>query len=199
MNPVLEFLLPYVVIYKYVAIFIITFLGAFALPLPSGSMLTAASAFAVRGDGGLQVGWIFAVGLAGNLAGDNAGYWVVRLYGLQVLERLGLGRFFKPAQLEGARQKLHDHPIMAIYSTRFLTALAPAVNVAAGLSRLSYKRYLLFESLGELTEVTFFCLLGWLFGNNWEYISGLSGWFLVIIFASMIGSYFIWKKVFLKE
>ncbi len=189
MNIILTPLLSYVLVYKYLAIFIITFLGAFALPLPSGSMLLAASAFAVQGY--LNFWLVFAVGLAGNLAGDNAGYWLVRLYGLRVLNKIGLGSFFRKERLDAARQKLHDHPILTIFSSRFFTAIAPAVNVASGMTRLSYSRYLIFESLGELTEVTFFCLAGYLFGNNWEYFQKLSGWILVLVVASMFLSYFI--------
>lgn len=199
MNPILPFLLSYVVVYKYIAIFIITFLGAFALPLPSGSMLTAASAFAVRGDGGLEVGWIFVVGLAGNLAGDSAGYWLVRLYGLEVLEKMRLGRFFKPERLDAARQQLDEHPMLSIYSSRFLTAVAPAINVVSGITKLPFRRYLLFESLGEFSEVLFFCILGYIFGSNWEYVSKLSGWLLVIVLTSMVLSVMIWRKLLKKK
>ena len=49
MSHVLSTLLSYVLIYKYIGIFIITYLGAIALPLPSGSVLMAASDLLCKG------------------------------------------------------------------------------------------------------------------------------------------------------
>ena len=197
MNHLLTLLLSYVLIYKYPAIFIVTFLGAIALPLPSGSVLMAASAFSAQGY--MNFYWVLVVGLLGNLAGDNSGYWLVRLYGTRILSKLGLAEFFPPERLEAARDKLNTHPMLAIYFTRFFTSIAPAVNVVSGISRLPYQRYLLFEALGELTEVACFCILGYIFGSNWEYISKLSGWLLVLILAGWLTSYLVWKIVFKKK
>ncbi len=197
MNNVLTYLLSEVLVYKYLAIFVITFLGAIALPLPSGSVLMAAIAFATQGY--FNAYWVWVIGLAGNIAGDNAGYWLVRFYGIRILNKLRLGKFFPDSRLEAARASLDAHPIPAIFFTRFFTSIAPAVNVVSGISRLPYGRYLLFESLGELTEVSCFCILGYIFGSNWEYISKLSGWFLVLILAGWLTSYLVWKIVFKKK
>ena len=141
MNPTLSTLLVYVQLYKYPAIFVITYLGAIALPLPSGSMVMAAAAFSLQGYMNFYL--VILVGVLGNIAGDNSGYWLVRKYGMDVLHRLHLRRFFKQDKLDAARKQLDEHPILAIYFSRFLTAVAPAVNVIAGLTKLSYKRYLL--------------------------------------------------------
>jgi len=197
MSFILSSLLSYVLIYKYLAIFVITFLGAFALPLPSGSMLMAAAAFSTQGY--LNFYLVFLFGLLGNLAGDNAGYWLVRKYGIKVLQKLHLHKFFKQDKLDSARNQLHNHPMLTIFSSRFLTAIAPAVNVVAGISGLPYKRYLFFEALGELAEVTFFCVWGYIFGSNWEYVSQLSGWLLVLVIASMVMSVMLWKMLLKKK
>ncbi len=188
-------LLSFVLVYKYIALFLITFLGAFALPLPSGSILMAASAFSLGGH--FNIVSVFIVGLTGNILGDNAGYWLVRHYGMSAMNKIKLGRFFKPERLEAARDKLDTHPILTIYSTRFFTSIAPAINVAAGLSKLSYKRYLLYESLGELTEVTLFCLLGYLLGTNWEYFNKISWWFWVI--GGILITVILWKVILKKK
>ncbi len=197
MSNILSILLSYVLIYKYAAIFIITFLGAFALPLPSGSVLMAGAAFSIQGY--LNFPLVFLVGLAGNLAGDNAGYWLVRLYGLPVLKKLGLGKFFNREKLEGARQQIEQHPIITIYFSRFMTAVAPAVNVASGLTGLSYRKFILFEFLGELSEVTYFCILGYIFGSNWEYVSQFAGQFWIVLVGMSIFSVIFLKKILKKR
>jgi membrane-associated protein len=197
MSNILSTLLSYVLIYKYFGIFLITFLGAFALPIPSGSVLMAASAFAVQGY--MHFSLVLITGIVGNMSGDSGIYWLVRLYGLKVLDKIGLGRFFKHERLIGVRQQIEKHPIITIYFSRFMTAIAPAVNVVSGITELPYKKFLLFEALGEITECSFFCFIGYIFGNNWQYVNQLSGKFWILILAGFATSYMIARVVFKKR
>lgn len=197
MSHYLSTLLGYVQLYKYPAIFVITYLGAIALPLPSGSVVMAAAAFSVQGY--MSFWLVLITGILGNMAGDNSGYWLAKKYGIAVLHKVGLGRFFKEERLQHARGLLNKHPILTIYFSRFFTAIAPAVNVVAGVSQLDYKRYLLFEALGEITEVSCFAVAGFILGNNWEYFSGLSDKFWILIVAGMALSYMIWQIILKKS
>jgi membrane protein DedA with SNARE-associated domain len=194
---VLAALLSYVLLYKYFAIFVITFFGAFALPLPSGSVLMAASAFAVQGY--MSFPLVLLTGIAGNMAGDSSGYWLVRRYGIIVLHKLRLSRFFTKDRLDGARNQIDRHPVLTIYFSRFMTGIAPAVNVVSGITRLPYKRFLPFECLGEITECTMFCFIGYIFGSNWEYVSQLSGKFWIVILAGVLTTFMIIRLVFKSE
>jgi len=194
---VLATLLSYVLLYKYPAIFVITFFGAFALPLPSGSVLMAASAFSVQGY--MSFPLVLLTGIAGNMAGDSSGYWLVRRYGVTVLEKIHLKRFFSQVRLDGARNQIDKHPILTIYFSRFMTGIAPAVNVVCGITGLPYKRFLLFECLGEITECAMFCFIGFVFGSNWEYVSQLSGGFWIIILAGILTTFMVGRMIFKKR
>jgi len=195
---VLATLLSYVLLYKYPAIFVITFFGAFALPLPSGSVLMAASAFSVQGY--MNFPLVLLTGILGNMAGDSSGYWLVRRYGVTVLRKLHLNRFFTKDRLDGAERQIDSHPILTIYFSRFMTGIAPAVNVVCGITRLPYKRFLLFECLGEITECAMFCFIGYIFGNNWEYFSQLlGGKFWIILLAGVLTTFMVGRIVFKKK
>ena len=142
---------------------------------------------------------VFVVGVTGNIAGDNSGYWLVRLYGLKVLNKIGLGKFFKKERLDAVRKQIDKHPILTIYISRFMTAIAPAVNVISGFTELPYKRYLFFETLGEITECLVFCSVGYFLGSNWEYVDKLVGKFWILIVAGMATSYFFWRLILNKS
>lgn len=193
MNDILSILLSYVQLYKYVGLFIITFLGAIALPLPSGSVVSAAAAFAVQGYMNFYL--VVLVGIAGNIIGDNTGYWLTRWYGITAVHKIGLGRFFKQNRLDYARKLLDDHPVLSIFFSRFFTAIAPAINVVAGFTKLKYKKYLMFEAGGEIAEVVFFAGIGYIFGNNWEYFSQLSNKFWILSVGGMVLSVILWKII----
>lgn len=197
MTHILSILLSYVLIYKYYSIFIITFLGAIALPLPSGSVVMAAAAFSIQGY--LNFYLVVLCGVAGNMAGDSAGYWLVRLYGMEAVSKVGLKKFFPEEKLRLARQQIEDHCILTIYLSRFLTAIAPAVNIICGFTKLSYKKFLLFEALGEVTEVTCFAVIGYIFGSNWEYFNQLSNKFWIVIVAGSLFSVVLWRLILKKR
>ena len=190
-------LLSYVLLYKYPAIFVITFFGAFALPLPSGSVLMAGSAFAVQGY--MSFPLVLITGIAGNMAGDSSGYWLVRSYGLKVLDKMHLEKFFSQNRLDGARSQIDKHPILTIYFSRFMTGIAPAVNVVSGITVLPYKRFLFFECLGEITECSMFCFIGYIFGSNWEYVSQLGGKLWIIIIAGILMTLMVGRVIFKKK
>jgi membrane-associated protein len=197
MENVTSFLLSYVLIYKYLAIFIITYLGAIAFPLPSGTVILASAAFATQGY--LNFPLVVIVGILGNIAGDNSGYWLARRYGIRALHILGMKKVIGSEKYNTIKRGIDSHPILVVYFSRFMTAVAPAVNVVSGLTRLSYRRYLIFESLGECTEVIFFAAAGYIFGANWEYLTQFSGASWVVPLVAIAFVFFVLRHIFKKK
>ena len=197
MTNVTSFLLSYVLIYKYVAIFVITFLGAIALPLPSGTVVMASAAFATQGY--LNFFAVLFFSILGNMAGDNSGYWIARKYGLPVFYKLGLRKIVDSEKRHKLNRGIDKHPLLIIYFSRFMTGIAPTVNVVCGLASFSYKKYLTFEALGELTECAFFCLMGYVFGTNWQSLTQFSGSSWIFIFSGALLTYLVWKFIFRKN
>lgn len=194
MSAVISFLLSYVLLYKYPAILVITFVGALALPLPSGTILMASAAFAAQGY--LSFFWIIFIGIVGNIAGDNSGYWLARWYGVKALKWLGMKKLVDSEKYERINQELYQHPLLFIFVSRYMTGVAPAVNVISGLTKLSYKRYLIFEILGECAEVITFAGLGYTFGANWEYVNRLGAWAWLLVVGGAVMTYLFWHLFF---
>ncbi len=190
MNGLLDVLLPYVFAYKYVALLIITFWGALLLPLPSGTLIAATTAFATQGY--FNPWAVFAVGVLGNVLGDNAGYWLARRYGIPTLERLGFKRIIHSDNFSMVEKQIADHPFLTIFWSRYMTAIAPTVNVIAGLGRVRYPVYLFFEFWGEVAEVGTNFAIGYFFGSNWEYFSAYLDKVWVVVIGGAIFSYLVW-------
>jgi membrane-associated protein len=61
---------------------------------------------------------------------------------------------------------------MAIYLTRFLiTALAIPTNLIAGGSGIRFRRFITYDTIGEITWIVLYGGLGYWFGSNWEMVS----------------------------
>ena len=193
MLDIISIIISYVLLYKYLAIFVITFLGALALPLPSGTMLVASVAFSTQGY--LSAPLIIIVGILGNIMGDNVGYWLARRYGIRALLWLGMKKLVNSEKYQNINEEISSHPILTIYFSRFMPGVAPAVNVICGLTKLNYRRYLTFEVLGEFMEVCFFALLGYIFGANWEIWLKYSAYFWIFLLAGVVCTYLFIKYV----
>ena len=173
MTNVIELLLPYLLLYKYWAIFSVTFFAALILPIPPGTLLMASSAFA--GYGYLSFPLVVLSGIAGNIAGDNAGYFLARRYGKRVLSKIGFARVFENPKYKNIEKRMQRRPGALIFFSRFEVFANLAVNLMSGIGKVPYKKYFLYESLGEIAQVTLYCYIGYLVGDNWQAINTIIG------------------------
>lgn len=158
--------LSFVLLYKYGALFLITSVAAFAIPIPASTLLVASGAFASQGY--LNVYLVVLVAFLGNVTGDALGFFIARKYGIHVLERFGLGRIIHSKNFNTMTDYLKQFPQSLIFMTRFMTEVGPTVNILSGLSRVPPRVFFLFESLGELCYVMLYVTSGYLLGAEWE-------------------------------
>ncbi len=187
MGQVVQWLLTFVLLYKYAAIFVIAFLSALILPLPAGSVLIASAFFALQGYFNLSA--VIVAGFIGNVAGDNVGYWLARNYGKPILVKLKLGNFLKSHGFKVLEGKINQHPISTVFFSRFVNNLDPLVNLMAGLAKMPYRSFLATDVVGEIIDVGSLCLCGVLFDSNWEYLQRVLGrfsWIALILVVLVI-------------
>ncbi len=194
MNFVVQIILPYLLLYKYWAIFTITLVAALAFPIPPGTLLMASAAFASQGY--FSFTWVVVVGSLGNIVGDNIGYFLARAYGKKVLYRIGFGKTMDSQKYKNIEARVRRRPELLIFFSRFEVFSNLAVNLICGLSELDYKKYIVYESIGEIAQVFIYCSIGYIVGDNWMTISGLVTKFLILIIliAALIITIF-WKKI----
>ncbi len=191
-------ILPYILIYKYWALFVLTFLSSLAIPIPAGTLLLASSAFASQGY--LNYYGIVVVSVLATLAGDNLCYWLVRLYGHKILDKFAFTRnIIHSENFVMVGKNIQRRPGFVIFISRFEVIATLSVNVISGLSAVPYKKFLLYEDFGSLTYVLFYATLGYVFGDSWEAINKLVGNFAIIIFIVLVGvALLFWKRLLKK-
>lgn len=195
MGALAQTILPYVLLYKYWALFIITFLGSLAIPIPAGTLLVASAAFASQGYFNIVV-LIFVVMLA-NMAGDNLCFWLARLYGKRILYRVGFLRKILTSRNFGIIEKrINERPGFIIFITRFEVIATLTTNLICGLGRVAYKKFLAFEALGAFFDTFFYAMIGYLFGDSWEAVNKLIGNFSILFFLAIaLAVALFWKKI----
>lgn len=188
-------IIPYILFYKYIAIFIVSFLAALMVPLPAGIILMTASAFA--SDGYLNIGIIILISTIANILGDNIVYWISYFYGEKTLTFFGFRRVLKSRSFQTIEQKFKDHPGVIIFTSRFEFLSTLSVNILSGIGRIQYSSYLLYEITGSIMQVSFYAFIGFFFGYNWEVIYDIMGRsFLSIIFILILLTMIYRKRIF---
>jgi membrane-associated protein len=174
-----DYLLTQIINYGAPLFGFILFLAALGFPLPASILLVAAGAFSQQG---ILNGFAIAIfGLLGVVAGDATSF--------------GMGFYAKnwvSKRMEGspswrnAQKSFYARAGLAIYLTRFLiTGLAVPTNLIAGGSGIQFRRFIIYDSLGELTWIVLYGGLGYLFGSQWElvgeFISNFGGLILGLV------------------
>ena len=144
---------------------LILFIGALGIPVPASVLLIAAGAFSQQG----ILTWyeVAFFGLFGVVLGDALSFGIGYFAKDWVNRRFGNSPTWK-----NARDTFDSRAGMTIYLTRFLvTALAVPTNLIAGGSGIRFRRFMTYDTLGELTWVVLYGGLGYWFGTQWELVS----------------------------
>lgn len=195
MNFIVQAILPYILLYKYWALFIITFLASLALPIPAGTLLVASAAFASRGTFNIYL--LIIVATLANIAGDNLAFFLARMYGRKVLYKVGfIKKILTSKQVRLIEKVIRKKPGFVIFVTRFEVMATLTANLMSGLSEVPYKKFLFFEILGAVASVLFYGLLGYFFGNSWEAVNRVIGNFTIVFFLLIIVAVTLfWKRI----
>lgn len=132
----------------------------------------------------LALAWVFVAAIAGAIVGDSVGYWVGKRYGERLLARIP-NRILKPEHVESAEQTVRRFGGKAVFVGRFTAALRALVPGMAGMSRISYRRFLLWNALGGGIWAAAFVILGYLAGSQYQRIEHYANYLGLALLAAI--------------
>ena len=160
-----DFLLTAIINYGAPILGVIVFVGALGAPFPGTVIVIAVGAFCRQGF--LQWHTTGVVALACVVAGDCLSYAM----GYFAREPI-LRRFQGSLRWAQAESQFNRWGGMSIFWTRFLiTGIAVPVNLLSGTSNFLFRRFLMYDLIGETIWIFGYGGLGYLFGSQWEVIS----------------------------
>jgi membrane protein DedA with SNARE-associated domain len=175
-----DFLLTLIINYGAPVFAILLFLGALGIPIGASVLVIAAGAFSQQG----ILSWPLTalLGLIGAVIGDALSFGI-GFYAKNWVDH----RFGKSSAWKSAKESFDARAALAIYLTRFLiTALAVPTNLIAGGSGIKFRRFMVYDSFGELTWILLYGGLGYWFGSEWELISDLISNFGGLLFGLIL-------------
>jgi membrane protein DedA with SNARE-associated domain len=139
-------------------------LESFGVPVPGETALVAFAALASQGH--YDIRWVIAVAAAAAVVGDNLGYWLIgRLGGRALFERWSLLRRYRDSVLPRAEALMVRHGGKTVFFGRFVSILRFTVAWVAGLSRMSWWRFLFWNAAGGIVWATAVGLIAYYLGQ----------------------------------
>lgn len=188
----------------YVVLLGWVFVEQVGIPVPAMPLLLAAGALAGIGRLSLPASLFFAV--VGALAADSLWFQLGRHKGIKILQfvcRISMEPDSCVRRTEGVFSKQGARSLLA---AKFLPGLGIVTPPLAGIFRMRYSRFLLFDAMGSLLWAGAFLGLGYAFSGQIErlaaHLASLGGWLLVLIvagFGAYAGYKFVARQRFLRE
>jgi membrane protein DedA with SNARE-associated domain len=183
-----------IVHYGYWAIAVALLLENTGIPVPGETVLLLAS-FLAYSEHELQLTSIIIVGTVAATLGDNLGYAVGRRGGRPLLERYRELLCIRPATLERGDRLFAQYGAVAVFFARFVFGLRIVGGPLAGVLRMSWKKFLLFNFLGASLWVTAVATVGYLFGRHWaRLVEDLKRLDITVAIVVLLAAFYFWRR-----
>lgn len=164
---ILEFLREAVVHYGYWAVGAALLLENTGIPVPGETILLLAS-FLAYSQRELQLSWIIVVGIVAATLGDNFGFIAGYYGGRPLLDRYQSAFRIENATLRKGEQLFGRYGAATIFFARFVFGMRIIAGPLAGVLRMPWKKFLIFNFLGATLWVSAISTAGYLFGRHWN-------------------------------
>jgi len=160
--------------YGYAVVALLIGLESMGLPLPGEGALVTAAVYAGATQR-LSLGLIVLAAIAGAVIGDNLGFWLGRRIGSRLLVRYG-----PLVGITAGRTKLGQylfglHGGKVVFFGRFVAVLRALAAFLAGVNRMPWPRFLVFNVAGGIVWATLFGVGAYALGHRIHAVAGPIG------------------------
>ena len=166
---ILDFLRDAVVHYGYWAVGAALLLENAGIPAPGETILLLAS-FLAYSQHELQLQWIIVVATVAATLGDNLGFALGYYGGRKLLERYQSFLRIQKETLAKGERLFARYGAVTVFFARFVFGMRIIAGPMAGVLRMPWRKFLVFNFLGALVWVTVISGAGYLFGRHWEHL-----------------------------
>lgn len=180
--------------YGYWAVAVALLCENAGLPVPGETALLLAS-FLAYSEHKLHFGWIIVIATCAATLGDNLGYALGIYGGRPLLERYrNLFRIPEVAVKRG-EGLFARYGAATIFFSRFIFGMRVIAGPLAGVLRMRWQVFALFNFLGAITWVTCIAGAGYLFGQHWRSLVRMVERFNIAVLIAVVGlGFYLWWR-----
>jgi membrane-associated protein len=183
---ILDFLRGAVVTYGYWAVGAALLLENAGIPVPGETILLLAS-FLAYSEHDLRLPWIMVVGTIAATVGDNLGFVLGQRGGRPLLVRYQSIFRIQTSTIERGERLFARYGALTIFFARFVFGMRIIAGPLAGVLRMPWKRFAVFNFLGAALWVSVISCVGYSFGRHWEKLERGMKRFDVMVAVVVVG------------
>src|SRR5882672_4849386 len=193
-HDVFEYLRSFIVHYGYWAVALALLCENAGIPVPGETTLLLAS-FLAYSEHKLHLGWIILVGTCAATIGDNLGYAIGHYGGRRLFERYQHISRVSASTLERGEKLFARYGSFTVFFARFVFGLRIFAGPLAGVLRMPWKAFALFNFLGAAVWVSTIATVGYFFGQHWDGMEHVLGRFnLVVVIVVLLLVPILWRR-----
>lgn len=162
--------------------------------LPGDSLLVTAGLLAANPDFGLNVWLLGCILSVAAIVGDTVGYAVGKATGPRIFTRED-SLLFNKKHLLRAQAFYEKHGGQTIIIARFMPIVRTFAPVVAGVGRMNYRSFLMFNVVGGLLWIWSMLLTGWVLARTVPGVAKhVEKIILLVVFLSILPGIIAWLK-----
>jgi membrane-associated protein len=164
------------------------------LIVPGDVIIALGGVYAARGD--LNVVAVMAIAFFAAVCGESIGYWLGRRYGMRLIVRLPFVNRLE-SRIEGIQAHFDRHGGKTVAIGRYATAAGAVIPFVAGMAKMPYRRFLMFDIPAVLLWAVGITLVGYVFGRNLDRVETILsqfGWGILAVLVAFVIGRIIWKR-----
>ena len=171
--------------YGYLAVFVFVGVESLGVPVPGETMLVTAAIYAGT-TGRLSIFWVIVASSAGAIVGDNIGYVIGRTGGYRLVKRYGRYIRLEEDRLRLGQYLFDKHGSKVVFFGRFVSVLRIFAAFLAGVNRMHWRRFLIFNAAGGIVWSTIYGVAAFLLGKQLLQLSGRIDFALAVVGVAVI-------------
>ncbi|HEX8076079.1 MAG TPA: DedA family protein [Thermoleophilaceae bacterium] len=176
----------------YAALGGIVALETMGIPLPGETALIAAGILASKGE--LSIELVIVVAATAAIVGDNIGFWIGRRGGRKLLELPGPLAQHRQRVLDRGEEVFRRHGGKTVFFGRWFSGLRIASAWLAGVNRMPWGRFIVYNALGGVAWAVSVGLLAYYLGHTAEGLLKSVGLYGLGVAVLVLGAYVLWRR-----
>jgi membrane protein DedA with SNARE-associated domain len=180
--------------YGYGLVALVIALESMGLPLPGEATLITASLYAGATQR-LSLPLIIMAAVTGAVVGDNLGFWLGDKIGSRLLIRYGPYMRLTPGKIKLGQYLFRQHGGKVVFSGRFVAVLRALAVVMAGVNRMPWFRFFLFNVAGAVVWAGLFGVGAYILGHRIHLLAGPVGLTALVLALAFC----VWLFLFIRR
>lgn len=186
-------------LYGYWVVLIAVALESMGVPFPGETALLAAAVYAGT-TGRMNIVGVIAAAAVGAILGDNIGYTIGRVGGYPLLQKLTRLLRIEDKSLRYTERFFARHGDKTVFVGRFFSLLRTYVALFAGINRMPWRSFLVWNAAGGIVWAIVYGLLGYILGRNLPllgavlHVLGIGGIVALVVFAVIVVAVWVVRR-----